>query len=102
MVVLDHHKTAFEQFEQAAEGAASLELGNCSVQLDMERSGATMALSYFKPEGLTDTQWQLFAYVEDADLWRWRLPNSKEFHAGVLPVNLGKVSLRKCCGSAVA
>ena len=25
---------------------------------------------------------ELFAYIEDADLWRWRLPDSKAFHAG--------------------
>ncbi len=25
---------------------------------------------------------ELFAYIEDADLWRWRLPDSKCFHAG--------------------
>lgn len=25
----------------------------------------------------------LFKYIEDADLWRWQLPNSKQFHAGL-------------------
>ena len=25
----------------------------------------------------------LFQYIEDADLWRWKLPNSKQFHAGL-------------------
>ena len=24
---------------------------------------------------------ELFAYIEDADLWRWRLPDSRCFHA---------------------
>ena len=25
----------------------------------------------------------LFKYIEDADLWRWQLPDSKQFHAGL-------------------
>lgn len=42
---MDHHKTATEQF-----GVASAELpANLEVNLDMERSGATMALDYFRP-----------------------------------------------------
>ena len=26
--------------------------------------------------------------VEDGDLWRWALPDSREFHAGVAALNL--------------
>lgn len=25
----------------------------------------------------------LFRYIEDADLWRWQLPESRQFHAGL-------------------
>jgi oligoribonuclease NrnB/cAMP/cGMP phosphodiesterase (DHH superfamily) len=85
VTVLDHHKTAFEMFERPAEGNVAFDIGNCSVHLDMDRSGATMALDHWKPGGLTDMQQQLFLYVEDGDLWRWKLPQSKEFYAGVLP-----------------
>jgi len=35
-------------------------------------------------QGLTEAQQQLFQYVEDADLWRWKLSDSRQFHAGVL------------------
>jgi oligoribonuclease NrnB/cAMP/cGMP phosphodiesterase (DHH superfamily) len=81
--VLDHHKTGFEMFERPAEGKASFDIDNCSINLDMDRSGATMALEYWQPHGLSDTQRQLFLYVEDGDLWRWKMPQSKEFYAGV-------------------
>lgn len=39
---------------------------------------------YFEPQGLTAEQQQLFKYIEDADLWRWQLPDSKAFTAGAL------------------
>lgn len=28
-------------------------------------------------QSLTSAQQQLFKYIEDADLWRWQLPDSK-------------------------
>jgi oligoribonuclease NrnB/cAMP/cGMP phosphodiesterase (DHH superfamily) len=43
---------------------------------------------YFQPAGLSCEQQQLFRYVEDADLWRWRLPHSKAFTAGGLPARM--------------
>ena len=45
VILLDHHKTAFEMFE-ASESLHP----NLDVQLDMNRSGATIALDYFKPQ----------------------------------------------------
>ena len=30
----------------------------------------------------------MFAYVEDGDLWRWRLPNAKKFYAGLSALQL--------------
>lgn len=31
---------------------------------------------------LSPSQVALFRYIEDADLWRWHLKDSKQFHAG--------------------
>lgn len=39
---------------------------------------------------VTQDQRRLFEYIEDADLWRWRLPDSKAFHAGSLMCNTCK------------
>ncbi|PSC71276.1 DHHA1 domain [Micractinium conductrix] len=85
VVVLDHHKTAAAELcdPQLAEGLPGLE-----VHFDMERSGATVSYDFFRPEGLTPEQQQLFKYIEDADLWRWRLPDSKAFTAGLASLRL--------------
>lgn len=70
--------------------------------IDMDRSGATIAYDYFKEKLLcgdinTDTNGaiaefrrvrRLVEYIEDADLWRWRLPNSKAFSSGLKDLNL--------------
>ena len=47
----------------------------------MDKSGATLARDYFKlklPEHVNT----LFEYIEDHDLWRHELPESKLFAAG--------------------
>lgn len=81
--MLDHHKTAFEMFDRPAVGNVSFDIDNCWVNLDMDRSGATLALDHWQPRSLTDGQRQMFLYIEDADLWRWKLRESRQFHAGV-------------------
>ena len=30
----------------------------------------------------------MFAYIQDADLWQWQLPGSKQFHAGLAEAGL--------------
>lgn len=89
MIVLDHHKTALEKLAGFAVGE------NVTKVIDMERSGATIALDYFREKlkldanqmavevGEFDRVGQLFKYVEDGDLWRWRLTNSKAFSSGL-------------------
>lgn len=85
VVVLDHHKTAAAELTDPslAQSCPSLE-----VVFDMERSGATISYDYFQPQGLTPEQRQLFKYIEDADLWRWQLPESKAFSAGLASLQL--------------
>lgn len=63
--VLDHHKTA----EAACAG-----LDFCT--FDMNKSGAMLAQDYF----CRIPNW-LVSYVQDRDLWRFHLPNSKEINA---------------------
>ncbi|KDP45801.1 hypothetical protein JCGZ_17408 [Jatropha curcas] len=93
VIVLDHHKTAVELL------GISDQKKNVNAVIDMERSGATIAFDYFK-EKLLQTPNQnhivtefnrfrpLFDYIEDADLWRWRLQNSKAFSSGLKDLNL--------------
>lgn len=67
--------------------------------LDMNRSGATIAFDYFRSKiqgddaaaavvAKFDGAWRLFQYIEDGDLWRWSLPNSKAFSSGFKDLNL--------------
>ncbi|KAG6384714.1 hypothetical protein SASPL_153531 [Salvia splendens] len=95
--VLDHHKTALELL-----GSGTSTNGNVTKVIDMDRSGATIAYDYFKEKLLcgdinSDTNGaiaefqrvrRLVEYIEDADLWRWRLPNSKAFSSGLKDLNL--------------
>ncbi|CAI9780431.1 unnamed protein product [Fraxinus pennsylvanica] len=100
IVVLDHHKTALEML-----GSETSVSGNVIKVIDMKRSGATIAYDYFKEkllhghincgkdgnqEGLQefDRVRRLFEYIEDGDLWRWRLPSSKAFSSGLKDLNL--------------
>lgn len=49
VVVLDHHKTAQMQLAESAPRHPP----NLSVNIDMDRSGATIALDFFRPEGVS-------------------------------------------------
>jgi uncharacterized protein len=67
--VLDHHKTAQEDLE-----------GLPYATFDMNRSGAVMTWDWFYPH--TEPP-KLLLYVQDRDLWKWDLPDSKKFNAAI-------------------
>lgn len=73
LIVLDHHKTA-------KDACAGLDF----CVFDMERSGAGLAWDHFVNDRrnsiIYPDEW-LVDYVEDRDLWRWNLPDSKEINA---------------------
>lgn len=73
LLVLDHHKTAREALE-----------GLPFAFFDEGRSGAMLAWDYFfsdRPEGFRVPD--LVRYVQDRDLWRWELPQSREINAAL-------------------
>lgn len=88
VVVLDHHKTALEMMS----GDAWDNKDNVFKVLDMERSGATIAYDYFKEKlggnAELERMRRMFEYIEDGDLWRWNLPNSKAFSSGLKDTNI--------------
>jgi oligoribonuclease NrnB/cAMP/cGMP phosphodiesterase (DHH superfamily) len=57
------------------------------LQFDLEQSGATLALGYFKPE-VSENLRKIYLYVEDNDLWRHKLEKSKIFSSGMRTVDL--------------
>jgi oligoribonuclease NrnB/cAMP/cGMP phosphodiesterase (DHH superfamily) len=69
VVVLDHHKTA----EEALRGVKG-----CT--FDMNKSGCVLAWEYFHPG---ESVPQLLLNIQDRDLWKFELENSKEVHAGL-------------------
>lgn len=69
LVVIDHHKTA----QEALAG-----LDYCI--FDMDKSGAVLTWKYLYPNKEMPL---LFSYVQDRDLWTWKLPNSKEVSAAL-------------------
>lgn len=80
VVVLDHHVSSRDRFESDAALAAELRARGHHVQFDLQRSGAVLAWEHFRAGSpLPD----LLAYVEDQDLWRWKLPRSREVSAAL-------------------
>lgn len=69
LLVLDHHKSA-------QEALAGLDF----CRFDMHRSGAKLAADHF---GCAWESTRLVDYVEDRDLWRWKLVDSKEINAAI-------------------
>ena len=67
--IMDHHKSAQE------------DLGDLDfAYFDMDRSGAMLGWRYFHPG---EEPPPLIGYVQDRDLWRFELPNSRETSAAL-------------------
>ncbi len=80
LTVLDHHKSAQKAMQELI--ASYKDNVNVHIEFDMERSGAGLCRDYF---GIHDMP--LVDYVEDRDLWRFKLPDSKTVNAfiGTIP-----------------
>jgi len=72
ILVLDHHKSAMEELQDLD-----------FVHFDMSCSGAMLSWAFFHPD---EHPPQLIRYIQDRDLWQWRLPRSKELSAGLMNV----------------
>lgn len=67
LLVLDHHATAEKDLE-----------GMSCCTFDMNRSGCRMAWDHFFPGYKVP---KVIEYIEDRDLWRWMMTESKAVHA---------------------
>lgn len=81
--LIDHHKTAMEdlrplfaeyEFEYLAYGGERRAAWFC----DLERSGATLAWDFLFPN---EPRPLLLGHIEDRDLWRFKLPGTREIQA---------------------
>ena len=80
VTILDHHKTAQNDLK-------GLMIDNVDAIFDINKAACHIVWSYFtseKPPFYVD-------YVEDADLWKWNLPLSKEVNAffSSIPSDIG-------------
>lgn len=69
LIILDHHKTALNDLSNF-EGAI----------FNMNKSGATLTWEYFHPQFPCPAYYQ---YVEDRDLWNWKLSFAEEIHEAI-------------------
>lgn len=70
LTVLDHHKTAQADLE-----------GLPGVYFDMTKSGAVMAWEFFHPDKQVP---EFLRYIQDRDLWNWKLPPQQRILSSVL------------------
>lgn len=72
MIVIDHHKTAAE----------ALEGFECHVKIfDMGHSGAYLTYRHLHPDVAAEAVPLLYDYLQDRDLWRFDLPESRAINA---------------------
>lgn len=92
--LIDHHKTAEEDLKDIATPAGANPLDVAAgwpiVRFDMGKSGAALAWEHFhKTAPVFEKTYptrdlpELFAYIQDRDLWRWELPHSHEVSAAL-------------------
>jgi oligoribonuclease NrnB/cAMP/cGMP phosphodiesterase (DHH superfamily) len=80
VIVLDHHVTARERFENDLGLQNSLAGRGHQIHFDLSHSGAILAWQHFHPDRPAP---DLLRYVEDQDLWSWKLPASEEVNAAI-------------------
>jgi hypothetical protein len=80
VVILDHHLSARNHFLSDPGVANAMAERGHVVHFDLDHSGAVLSWNHFHPG---EPPPALLLYVEDQDLWRWKLPRSEETNAAI-------------------
>ena len=80
VIVLDHHVSSRDRFAADPSLENALAMNGHHVCFDLAHSGAVLSWLYFHPETPTP---ELLRYVEDQDLWSWKLPHSDRVNAAL-------------------
>lgn len=80
IVILDHHVTALERYRSEPSLAELLERVGHRIHFDLAHSGAVLAWQHCHPDRPTPA---FLDYVEDQDLWNWKLPESEAVNAAL-------------------
>lgn len=75
VIILDHHKTAYNNLKPL------FEENLLSGIFDMSHSGAGLAWNHFHPN---ETMPMFVEYIQDRDLWKFKLPDSKEINKFIM------------------
>lgn len=80
--LIDHHKTAAETYGTGVivGWADPLRQAHQYIHIDMNKSGAVLAWEHFHPHIQIPL---LLLYIQDRDLWRWKLGSSHEVSAAL-------------------
>lgn len=73
IIIIDHHKSMENELIKCKS------LLNCEVHFDLSKCGCTLAWTLLFDENIP---WWLL-YVEDRDLFKWKLPNSREINEAI-------------------
>ncbi|MFA6132398.1 MAG: DHHA1 domain-containing protein [Phycisphaerae bacterium] len=91
ILILDHHKTARDElcgWEDQPD--------NVKVVFDMNRSGAMIAFDHFDGSKQGAPR-ELYEYIQDRDLWNWKLVSSKSISAWLSTYGEDLRSFRDAC-----
>lgn len=81
VTLIDHHKTAIEDLQPLFRQDSYMgEPSQLNYFTDLNRSGATLAWDYLFPG---EQRPPLLGHIEDRDLWRFKLQNTREIQAFV-------------------
>ena len=80
IILLDHHISAKLRYQSDLETVNEIEAAGHEILFDLDHSGAILAWNFFHPE---DPPPPLLEYVEDQDLWNWKLRGSEEVNAAI-------------------
>jgi len=80
VLVLDHHVSARDRYFADPGLHDALVGGPHRIHFDLEHSGAILSWNHFHPDAAPP---DLLRYVEDQDLWSWKLPSSEEVNAAL-------------------
>ena len=80
LIVLDHHVSSLKRISADPELLPGLRSAGHKIHFDLEHSGAVLAWQHFHPDAEVP---ELLRYVEDQDLWRWKLPATRDVNAAV-------------------
>jgi oligoribonuclease NrnB/cAMP/cGMP phosphodiesterase (DHH superfamily) len=81
LLILDHHKTAAEELAKLyAYMAVTSGTSTMKYVFDLNRSGAGITWDYFFPNIPRPA---LLNHIEDRDLWRFKLPGTREIQAAL-------------------